>query len=588
MPQVPQYDAPNVAPRALPVPAVRPTLQSADNGSLGSVLGKVADDASGVLDKIAQRAAAQANESQVLQAEKVVNDSYREFQDRTASLQGHDAEQLLPETEKWFDDTVSKVGTRLDSPAAQRAFAARMAVMREPVLNQAARTQHAEATKARYQDREASNIEAINRAALDGGDAAIYASGQMIRANADTWARDEGLDLNKPEQRARWEDYLQKNLGQLHSAVIAAMVSDPSKVGQAAEYYKAHRGEIDEPSRAKLDKVMKTATDGVQAETDVDALVRKFPGNLPAQVAAAREKYGPGDEVLRNEVITRLEHRDSVDEKATTAVRRQFDENALTLYAQAGGDYSAIPPAVLAGMTPSVRVTLMLRKGEKDRVDREAYDRARILAYQDPEAFASMDLSDPALGIDTRYRADLARLQREVGSRNAAEQTKAQTAWRTEAFAGRMASAGITSDKRIKALRADFDKAYIAEAEAFKEQNKRPPNNEEAAQIVGNLLIYGKFKDTGRLWDESNFVFEKTKYPKATGFAPDTAGNMFQTRAEAYLRGTGRDVTPDGIAKYAAYRKRAEEFLAANNVPVSETEVAKLVAKYDKAERALR
>lgn len=583
MPTVPVLTAPGESLQPLPGGGLRPALSAPDQGSQADLtrgLAKFGD----AIGAIALKEQAKANESAILQGETELDSAYREFKNSQVNRVGHSASGITVGAEKWWNENATRISKGMNEPQ-RRVFLARADAKRGSILDSFSAFEATETRKARAEDRDASTLGAIRHAADAPTDTNINAALALITANARGWAVDNGLDLNNPEQGARYDEYLLQSKSKLHNTVIAALSSKPETAVRAAEYFKAYGAEMAIEDRVQAQKSVETASVGVRAQTVVDALYAKHGTNSTAALDELRAMFTPEDQAVEVEASARLLNRYREDAAVAEAKQRPLTEQALSIFNANGGNWTAIPAPIRAGMDQATLRRLMDGKDALTRYARQTFDGLRGLAYMNPEAFLATDLTDPALGLDARYRADLQALQSRVRSDSDARGKERQRIFIGQAFDGRIASAGITDAKDVTAARAQFTNAYAAEIESFRLRNKRPPDDAEAAQIAGNLLIYGEFEDT--INDDEGFVFEAAKYP-GQPFVPTSAADVAQTRAEAFLRGTGQDVTPAGMQQYADYRARAVSFLKGQRIEVNENEIAKLISNYYKQGSAAR
>lgn len=575
MPTVPSLVAPSVSLQALPTGGLK-TPATNDGAKLA---GQIADFG-GKVNDIALREQGAENESAILQTENWMDAQRREFQTKNANRVGFAAKGLQADTEKFWDETFAKASSGL-SPAQQLLLAERSGSRRNAIVETAANYEQQQVFKARDDQREADNANTIEFASLVPGPARTLDARTKVEANARGWANQRGLDLNDPAQAAQFEDYKRKQLIALHGATLATLTSDPTKAAEADEYLKTWRHEMGAELGARAAKVVEEQGRGVTAQAEVDRLRATFKGDLSGAINAAREKYAPKDQALENEIITRLTHAATVDEAAIKEARRGADERALRLYAESGGNYASIPPALRASMSPDLVARLALNTKDQQRMDRQTFDNMRVLAYTNPEAFLGMDLNDPALFLTPTYRAQAAALHSQIQKQGDARAVEQQHVFIGAAFDNRMASAGETDPKKLKALRTQFDKVYAADVEQFRVKNNRMPTNAEAAQIAGKLLIYGEYDG----WvNKDGFVFQHNSYPDKPFIFPSN-NEYTQTMGEAFLTGTGQEVTPEGMATYQQYRNRAIDYLTAKKQPFNEASVAALVTLYDRNAR---
>jgi hypothetical protein len=390
----------------------------------------------------------------------------------------------------------------------------------------------------------------------------------------DTWAHNaialQGLTIRE-----------RKQLIALHGATLATLTSDPTKAAEADEYLKTWRHEMGAELGARAAKVVEEQGRGVTAQAEVDRLRQEFGGDLAGAIKAARAKYAPKDQALENEIITRLTHAATVDEAAIKEARRGADDRALQIYADSNGNYASIPPALRASMSPDLLVRLSLNTKDQQRMDRQTYADLHTKAFNYPEEFLAMDLNDPALFLTPEYRAKAAALHAQIQKQGDARAVEQQRVFIGAAFDNRLASAGETDPKKLKALRTQFDKVYAADVEQFRAKNNRMPTNAEAAQMAGKLLIYGEYD---RLFNADGFVFQYNSYPGKEFIFPSNS-ERDQTLGEAFLTGTGQEITPEGMSRYQLYRDKAITHLKTKKQPASEANIAALITLYDRKAR---
>lgn len=545
--QVPRATNPTVSSNALP--GVRQNLAvSAD--AYGGVAARSATAAGrdlaatgDKLDATASKIQEQVDLDLVFQADTALKSQYLEYQQTANTRKGVNAWGLAGETKKWFDDNIAKAGTGL-TDRQRRVFLQRAETLRLSGMDYYGRYELDERNKATIVSAEANSLSAINVAASDPTAGNIAISTDLITKNAQARARMEGWS---PEVLAA---KTAEDIGKLHQQVLQGLVeNDPM---QAEAYYNEHKAEIPGSMQAEIGKAVRIGTAKEKAQALTDQVIASGMSEAQALDKIRTEYSGDEEDIYVSAVKSRFGEIEAARNKA----ERDNRDAAFNAIAEAGGDMSKVPAAVISRLDAYDRAQLetygeSLSAGKTVKTDLETYDRLSTLAREQPEAFVDYDLlkdrnslSDTDFKRFSDLKANLAKPDK-VSDIAALEQ---QLTSRHEA----LGLTGSDTDGAKATNRAKFDKMARDALDAFKTQNGKEPTYKEREELLDRLMLPGTLKGSGVFVDDEARLYEVLDTADQESFeltVPDDDRTRIINSFKA------RDVEPTEAQIVQAYRR---------------------------------
>lgn len=341
MPQVPVYDGPQVATRALRTPGARPLDVSSGTRAIGQGLANLAE---GIDRNLETRAQTRANE-----IETNLTDEYNQWADtEQPKAVNQNASTWRSRVEAWWEDAKGRYGKDLD-PYAERKVTEILARRRSIALNEAGRYQSVQ--EERYADSTA--FSAMESAASSAVRSGAYDL-ELNRTRDLVYEMAARKSLDKDQRDA----LMAEQVGKFHRRVI-----DNLSAEQGLAYYDANAADIgDKPLRDALERNIKVEQKQREAEAEkakreaedrlVDSawslfaqrepvppsVLAALPGREAAQLAnaiesrAAREMKGATiktDDKLYNQTLLDIASGERVDLRPLVESFAQADMDRL-------------------------------------------------------------------------------------------------------------------------------------------------------------------------------------------------------------------------------------------------------------------
>lgn len=353
-------------------------------------LGRAVGQAGQALAGVAIKEQEQRNLAKVAAADKQLGDMQREFEDSVRQRHGWQADGVVDEATKFWDEKASTVVEDLENDAQRRAFAEIAARRRAASLDRVQNHQTAQMEKATLETLNATIANDINDAAANAGDdESVRASITGIRRKVNAMSTALGWDSEKHEAQ------LTEKLTGAHKGVINNLTVQDSAAAEA--YYQKNKDEIGGADRGVVEKRIKTAQRLGRAQKAVDAIM-EAGGTYTERLEKARQTDDPEERKLRVQMVR---EREAEQQGAIKDDQKDAWNTASAILGQDGRGVRDIPAEVWDRMDGehqkkayTLAKDLALAKIKADPAHNSyVYHKVRDAALQDPEGFRSEDLS---------------------------------------------------------------------------------------------------------------------------------------------------------------------------------------------------
>lgn len=498
MPQVPTYDAPQVAATS------DPTYLSAGNaGEQWVQAGAALQQAGADQGSIALDQQHLANADAVLKTETQFKNDYLTYQQSLNDRKGQNAWGVTNDLHSWFDKAAPKYNDALENDTQRRAFAATFESVRTQGLETTGKFEADQRQQSVNESGKDSIQASINLAAADHNNQAT-----IDGARADITKRIQLLGvLNgwSPEIR---DAQMTNALTDMHKQVIGALVDE--NPDQAKAYYDANKNEIAGQDRDTIDKVIRVGTIRQIAQQATDKIMATGAGETEALAYARANFTGQQQDEVVKRVTERYAEADAVRERD----QKTAGDKAWNILSTHG--INAIPTTLLASMDGKDRIALQKESqaqitGKNVDTDWTTYYGLRALASQDPTKFSTTDmrLYYDKLGPD--QRKELIDIQDQVkkGGSNDVQSLEQQLGQTHEVLKWSNSDA----DKK-----GAFDSAVTRELAVQQQQLGRKLNYDERQKVIDRMAIQGNYK--GGPWFHSAHYSDVAGTEASSTFTP--------------------------------------------------------------------
>jgi hypothetical protein len=547
MPQVPDYNARQVAVR--PVPDARLNVRAGPAFAAATRLGEVSQEAGAGIVIEEQR---KADEIALISATRKLKEATNSmlFDPKTGAMtrKGRDAFGLPEEVIPAYDKVAGEIEMELGNDRQKIAFRRVSSSMRGETDLTVQR--HVSQERAAYDSEETQsavitardsaslNYNDPRRVSVEIGDQVATIQGYAARTGkGDNWARRE----------------VENAISKTHLQVIEAAQAHQDDI-YASSYYKEIKGQLRGDDAEKAAKSVEDGSIRGESQRIADEM---FKGGL-LRVNADEEIQKIKDPKLRDAVQQRVDvHFNRVD-----AMQRETHDFA-TRYAidhvERGGSVDTMPQNILKDLTVSDRAQLRAynktrSKGESPDTQWDAYYDLVKRATTDPAEFAKVNLMQyrNKLG-DTEFKQVVA-LQAAYSKKDDSFEEKI-SGYRTsgQIVNDALESVGINPNpkpgqedaKKVAQFRRTVDEQVIL----MERNNRRKPTSAEVQEIVDGLLVPGKM--TGAGWfgfDVSKRMYE---VPDGQDFVVkvDDIPMAYRAAIERQLKAKGMPITPDTMSR---------------------------------------
>jgi hypothetical protein len=287
---------------------------------------------------------------------------------------------------------------------------------------------------------------------------------------------------------------------------------------------------------------VKTSTDPREKARDIEA---NFAGYVDAM-----EKLHPNDPEQRALGIAELRRRKALAEEAVASEQKAVGEQALQIAITPGANglkptsRNDIPNDLWTKLSASQQHALLGVFNEnvrqQDRKPNPAlYAELSRQAAEDPAEFVRRDLvplADQLPEADWKHFQNMQGLINRKDARAAEQQITVASAMRVSKalltsagiYMGYLDRKGTATDKKAYAeFEAAYQGALLKEAEQFRVDNKRKPNDEELQKMADRLLMQGRSSETGRT---QALGLELSSDDKSVAFQPRPVSSQFYVR----------------------------------------------------------
>lgn len=482
---------------------------------------------------------------------------------------------LLKDYSDQFDTAVEDISSRLTNEDQRTAFRLRSDVAKSQFTQDI--LQHVNKENSAYQSQVlTSTVQTETNAAMlhwnNPSDA--MASIERVKAAFNSYADVSGLSGDATIKKAE----LAKMTSVVHSGVIGKAL-DEGNAEYAQLWYKTHRDEIDAPTAAKIDDMIKVGGGRIRAQQATDDIMSM---NLSEEEAKklARKKY-TGEE--RDNVVARLNARYTEIAQAQAGQYKQAEDDAWKIVVNPGSTLDSIPTTLWSRMSGESRKQVTDYLVTRDKKERKEDDWAMLDQVEGMIDVGDITDTSDLLRYEPYFKdSTLRSLRKKVEKRGTVSATivqrsfedrlgKTRSKWKdrdreqwiafqgyildnvketkrpedVDVWADKWFSEGYGSEDRL--FRDDPNTFGEAVAEGRKDFVIKAP--EEAQQDIGNAM---------ELLRKSGVKIPST----------DDAADQFYT--QHYIDATrwfaARDIvaTPDRIAAYAALKSRGAPVTDAN------------------------
>jgi hypothetical protein len=526
MPRLPDLNALG----ARPVPQSRRGIASQDTTAAGRGLQALGGSIGQVAEDIEKR----NDEQAVFESRRALNEweSRKIFDPEQGAVtkRGKDAFDLPKQLTEDFDKFASEVGGKLSSNRQRQIFQDMVEQRRGQVTSWASR--HALQQRESYNEGQfRADLQSFrDRAAMYADDPAKVETELAIQGQ-----RIVGYLRGKGRSEEEIAATVKDGASQVHRSVIAALV-DRGDAEKAQDYLTRNEGGMTADDAQRVRGALRETVARAKAQTFADEMGDRPIGEA---IAEARKRFSGAEETTAvAELKTRNAEREAIKAQA-------YKDNADVAWRviTSGAGKAKIPPAVWDGLSGDEQrqindyVEAKWRRAKADAegkdVDPSIYYGLRMMAAEQPEAFAKLDLAKQAPHLSKQHENHLIELQASISKGDLKAMESQRTLKRTtDLLKNEIAAAGIdltVADKDKGGKKAKETAAFMgAVAQALDEATAakgRPLSDDEARRIGMGLLREGYEQGTGILG-----MFRTKK--RSFEMAPEERGKFVSTRYE--------------------------------------------------------
>jgi hypothetical protein len=341
-----------------------------------------------------------------------------------------------------------------------------------------------------------------------------------------------------------------------HSGVIQGYLRGDDDI-TAKKYFDANADGFSADDKLAISKDIEESSLRRESQRQSDRIFAQNMDSMPGAVSEAKKIKDPK---LRDEVLKRVQDNFAIKDKAEREDNERLHVAALNQIDQTKGDIAF------------EKINGWQRFSASDRASLERYARDKKVGVEPKTNWASYyDLMQLAQNPDVKeeflqtnlmkYRADLAdsEFKQLVGlqaglRKGDSKSQKTLDGYRTDSAIvnDALAAAGFqtgrdagTSDKEsVAKFRRMVDDQIILE----QDRTGKKVNNQDVQRIVDALMIKGKVKGSGWLWDDKKRAFELSAQ-EADKFLPEVPEEEKALIVDA-LKRNNKPVTDENIVKY--------------------------------------
>lgn len=283
-----------------------------------------------------------------------VTDAMNQLSDKTNEIlsdpktgllnkRGKDALSVPQDFATQYEQAAGDITSKLSNLSQRAAFGAMAASERR--YSQMRIDQHVSSEMQQFQDQtyKTAIFNAQSRAISSNGDPTVIAGaldqiGALVRVQSHTLGWSEDMT----------QYMLHQATSSLHEGVIQNLLTAGNSK-QAQTYYDNVKGDIDGQEQDKIQQALKVGLVRTQATTEAQQIISDNPNDLAAQLKKAQ---GIDDPQIHDEVIRQISQNDELQQRAKEDQHRNDLQTANSIVASGKG-FNAIPPAIVARMSPS-------------------------------------------------------------------------------------------------------------------------------------------------------------------------------------------------------------------------------------------
>lgn len=381
-----------------------------------------------------------------------------------------------------------------------------------------------------------------------------YSNPEKVRASL---MGQETEIMNHAKRKGLPAEWVKQKIGEVtsktHSGVIQSYLNgDDDRTAKA--YFDANKDDISADERLKIEKDLNEGMLRGESQRQSDLIFSKNKESMSAAVAEAKKIKEPK---LRDEVLKRVQDNFAIKEKAEREDNENLHIAALNQIDQNNGDFAI----------EKINGWQRFSVAERDSLERYARDKkvgrepkTNWTTYYDVMQLAqNPDLKEEFLSTNLlKYRGDLAdaEFKQVVGlqaglRKGDSKATKTLDGYRTDSMIvnDALAAAGFDTGRNAgtkdKESVAKFRRMVDQQILMVQEKTGKKVNNNDVQQIVDSLMIKGKIKGSGWLWDDTARAFELST-DEAENFMPEVPDDQRAKIVDA-LKRHGKPVTEEMI-----------------------------------------
>lgn len=557
MPKVPSYSG-DVRERPLPGARLDVRVTPADFGAgIGEVLQKVGAD---LWEKEAQKADETAVMAAVGQLKAYTNGKLYDPNNGVLNKRGKDAIGVTESAQVEYDDKISEIeGSLLSNDRQKSAYRRQATAMRGDFDLTLQR--HVATEIRNYDKEEFSNFikSSQDRAALNYRDPMLVAAEtESIRQEALKFARRNGLG-------PQWaERFTSDTVSATHVAVIDRMLAN-NQDSLAREYYKVVAPALTGVDATRVEKAVQAGVLRGESQRKADEILAGNPDRADINARVRKIDNPELRDAVQQRVDAELARRDQAQrddqENVMTAMATMIDRGALVHNLKGQLSWQNLTVAQRSSLEAYARAR---ERGENIQTDWSTYyeltTMAATTATQDKFMKTNLLQYRDKLG-DAEFK-QLVQIQGALRSRDDRQDTKLLlNGMRTTKQIVDDSLAAVNIDptpkpgsdasKRVAQFRRIIDEKIIA----FKKANNREPNDTEVQELVDSLLVKGKVKGSGLIFDDTALAFEADPNKLFVVSIKDVPPNEVTKIRQALTR-AGRPVTDADVLKLYNLRLR--------------------------------
>jgi hypothetical protein len=494
---------------ARPVPVNRQGIARQDTTAAGMGMAQIGN----VIGQIGEEIQKKNDEQAVFEARRKLDqwerDTLYDPEKGVASKRGVDALDLPSKIPGEYDKFASQVGETLSSNRQRQVFQEMAQSRRNQVADFTIR--HALTQKEVYEKGQlnADMIASSDRAVL------LASNGDPAAARAELAVSGDRLTSFMKARGASGEEIalaLKTTASGAHEAAVRAMVNkgDPTA---AQAYLEANAGSMLEKDKAQAMGLLKEGALRVKSQTFADEVMSSSM-DMGAALAEARKRFKGDEEVAAtHEVKTRFAEQEAVKAQAV----KQVSTDAWSVLMEKGS-MSAIPASMMEQLrTKAPEEERQMRDwleqkwrrakadAENKDIDPQVFYGLRMMAAENPEAFAKLDILKSAPYLSKQHESQLIELQAGIGKGDLKAMESQATVKRTIGMLkAEIGQAGIDltlTEKDKNSAKAKETVAFMgAVTQALDEATAskgRPLTNDEAKKIGLGMLREGIEQGSG-------------------------------------------------------------------------------------------